>query len=143
MWPATRVTNRIVTVSLLVVVTVAVPTIFDTHSALACNYNVSGNPTNETVRPSYGEKAHLTASYSATGSGCVAVTNIVVDWADGSTNTSPPYQTSYTPPDHLYSAAVSKTYGVGEYLKGPNLGGGPITNVQVIGCPPSCLLTRG
>lgn len=113
--------------------------------AFACTFTGTGSPGAQTVRPSYGDLATVTASYSESGTNCGSVYDIVINWGDG--NSSPPsspYVTSYTA-QYQYSPASSKTYylsAVYNFAGGGRVTVNNIASVSVIGCPPSCLPTR-
>ena len=110
-----------------------------------CQVTITATPSSQQVRPSYGEQATITASFSQSGTGCVFINTIAIGWGDGSSfSTSYPNVTSYTA-SHLYPVAPSTTYYITVHL---NYGNGQFLYkdnaalVEVVGCPPACTPSR-
>ncbi len=108
--------------------------------ASACALGASATPTSQTIHPSYGEQATITASYTQTGSGCAPVTSIGIGWGDGASSTSGSNVTSYTA-SHTY-ATLSGTHQYSIQVSvNTTAGTATFTNlatVTTIGCPPAC-----
>lgn len=115
--------------------------------AFACNFTISATPASQTIHPSYGEHATITASYTQTGSGCASVNNIGIGWGDGTSSTSSNFVTSYTA-THTY-ATLSGTnqyqYQISVYLNTSSgtIVGSNLATVTTIGCPPACVVGHG
>jgi hypothetical protein len=108
--------------------------------AFACTLTVSATPTSQTVRPSYGQQATITASYTQGGGGCAGVNSIGIGWGDGQSSTSGYYVTSYTA-SHTYSPpSGTNQYQITIYLNTTNglIVDPNAASVTTIGCPPSC-----
>jgi len=113
--------------------------------AFACTVTASATPTSQTIRPSYGEKATITASFVLAGGGCASVTSIGIGWGDGQSSTSGNNVAGYTASHTYATLSGTNQYSITIYL---NTTAGTLTfsnqaTVTTIGCPPACVVGHG